>query len=234
MLDNYTDAYDNNDIRNNDYCVTNYIKEYYKNYFVCLDLGCGSCRKIKSLARNVKLYYAIDFSCQRIIEASNHCSDEKNIILGVGDNFYLPFKNNKFDLVSSFMTKYSITEAYRVLKTKGLFIIETVGANDKRDIKVHFGKDQLGFRGRMLNDNTSVQISRIKKSLFPFFDIVRFSCLNFETTINSDMLIKLFKMTGEIRGFNEDEDGRIIDKLVDNNGNVKYNEERLIIICEKL
>ena len=33
----YKEIYDSKDIRNKDYCVINYIKEYYKTNYVCLD-----------------------------------------------------------------------------------------------------------------------------------------------------------------------------------------------------
>lgn len=114
----YNNIYDSDYIRNNDYCVTDYILEYYKENYICLDLGCGSCRKIPPLASKVNYYYAIDNDKQRILDASLRCSKNNNIILGVGDNFYLPFEDEFFDLVSCFMTKYSISETSRVLKKR--------------------------------------------------------------------------------------------------------------------
>lgn len=40
-------------------------------------------------------------------------------------------------------------------------------------------------------------------------------------------------MTNEIRNFDITKDKDIMEKLSDNNGNVTYNEERIIIICQK-
>lgn len=229
----YNDIYDREEIRNKNYDVFEYISKYFKSYFICLDLGCGSCRKIVKIANKVKCYYAIDINSQRISDASKKCIKNPNIVLGVADNFYLPFEDEKFNLVSSFMTRYSVTEVSRVLKQGGFFIIETTGANDKRRFKLEFGKDNLGFRGRMLEDTTSKQLLRIKKSLTPFFKIQEVYRIEFTTTINSIFLSELLKMTNEIRNFDEIKDGKIIKKFSDSHGNLTLDEEKIVIICQK-
>lgn len=230
----YKKIYDTDKIRNKEYCVTKYIQKYYKNENICLDLGCGSCRKILDISKKVQYYYAIDSDFNRIIEAKNNIKEINNIKLGVADNFYLPFADNKFDLVSCFMSKYNIAETSRVLKKGGIFIIETLGANDKRDIKKKFGKDEIGWRGRLLYDSTNRQLERISMSLSPFFNIKKFYCKVFKTSIKSDDLLELFEMTNEIRLFDKKKDKYILDELEDENGYISFNEERLIIICEKI
>lgn len=229
----YNSTYDRKEIRNDSYNVFEYIGKYYKSHFLCLDLGCGSCRKISQISNKVKLYYAVDFNSQRIADAFEINEEYPNIILGVADNFYLPFKKESFNLVSSFMTKHSVMEVNRVLKPEGLFIVETTGANDKRNFKLEFGKDHLGFRGRMLEDTIDEQLLRIRKSLTPFFEIRDIYCKEFVTTISTKFLTKLLEMTNEIRNFDITKDKDIMEKLSDNNGNVTYNEERIIIICQK-
>lgn len=229
----YKETYDDINIRNKKYCVMDYIKEIYQSNDICLDLGCGSCRKIKKVANRVRYYYAIDYDLDRITVAKQKCIEHNNIILGVGDNFYLPFEDNKFDLVSCFMTKYNVGEVSRVLKERGIFIIETVGADDKRNLKLKFGKDQLGWRGRMLYDSSDKLLERIEKSLLPFFYINKIFHICFETFIKTDLLLELFQMTGEIRCFDKIQDRSIIQSLENENGCIKFNEERLIIIAEK-
>ena len=229
----YKETYDDVNIRNKQYCVMDYIKEIYQSNDICLDLGCGSCRKIKKVANKVKYYYAIDCDVARIAVAKQECKNDNNIILGVGDNFYLPFEDNKFDLVSCFMTKYNVCEVSRVLRDRGIFIIETVGADDKRDLKLKFGKDQLGWRGRMLYDTSDKHLERIKKSLLPFFNIKNIHHICFETYIKTDLLLELFQMTNEIRCFDKIQDRDIIQSLGNDSGCVKFNEDRLIIIGEK-
>lgn len=230
----YSKRYDNNQIRNNDYSVINYIQEYYKKDFICLDLGCGNCRKIIPLANKVKYYYAIDYNKKRIIDARKKCSGISNISLGVADNFYLPFGNDSIDLVSCFMTKFNIGEVSRVLKGSGVFIIETLGANDKKDFKKAFGMDELGWRGRLLSNSIDNQIACLKKSLEPFFIIEKLLCLEFITFIKRKMLIELFKMTNDVRDFLKKDDLRIIKSFQNKEGFIKINEERIIIIAKKI
>lgn len=197
----YNRTYDSDFIRNTNYSIENYISKYYKKHYKCLDLGCGSCRKIEKLLKYSKIFYAVDMDKKRIQEAKNRCESYSNIILGVSDNFYLPFNNDSFDLISCFMTKYSVEEIYRILKPNGILIIETLGADDKRVLKKEFGKDNLGWRGRMLSDTHNSKINRLEKILQPHFEILESKSIKFATKISSSKLIELFEMTNEIREF---------------------------------
>lgn len=156
-----------------------------------------------------------------------------NIILGVCDNFYLPFNKNSFDLVSCFLSKYDVGEVSRVLKPGGIFIVETLGANDKKEIKKAFGKDKLGWRGKMLNDTTPEKIARLQKEFLPFFDIKKVYIIKYRTKIKIEMLLELFNMTNDIRNFNKHSDSQKIHSFVDNDNNIEFNEERIIIIAKR-
>ena len=145
----------------------------------------------------------------------------------------MPFENDKFDLVSCFLTKYSVCEVSRVLKKGGIFIIETLGAGDKREIKLRFGKDQFGWRGNRLYDSTDVQLKRIEESMLPFFSIKNKHCIRFKTSIKAELLSDLFEMTNDIRCFDRIQDNDIIQSLTNDDGYIEFNEERLIIIGEK-
>lgn len=65
----YSTVYDSEKIRNENYNIITYILPYYKKQYNCLDLGCGSCRKIIKLADKISKYYAIDHDKNRIAEA---------------------------------------------------------------------------------------------------------------------------------------------------------------------
>ena len=229
----YTNFYDSNEIRGRTYKIENLINKYYKKDFVCLDLGCGSCRKIIPLANLVKKYYAIDCDENRILDAEKKCAKNCNITLGVADNFYLPFNDDAFDLVSCFMSKCSLMEVDRVLKKNGLFIYETLGCNDKLLLKKEFGKDHLGWRGRLLNLDPLSYIQRIKNSLQHFFQVIDFYVLKYTTELTYDSMIKLFMMTKEIRHFDPSTDGALLAHLSNENHLIKIDEEKLIFICEK-
>lgn len=230
----YNCKYDNPDIRNPKYSVSNYIEKYYKPDYECLDLGCGNARKIIALASLVKTYYAVDYDKDRISSAKKLLDSKcTNIVLGVADNLYLPFENERFDLVSAFMTRYSLIEIDRVLKPDGILIIEDAGADDKRHLKMKFGRDSFGWRGWMLSDNSKDRISRFRKSLVPFFETIELKPILFSTTIKAQSLIDLFEMTDCIRDFNRIKDGEVVLELQDDNKNVSFTEERIIFVGKK-
>lgn len=228
----YNQTYDNENIRNKRYSVIPYIKQFYKKDYVCLDLGCGSCRKIIPILELVKHYYAVDIDRDRVKSAKELCKN-KNITIGVANNFYLPFKDAAFDLVSCFMTKYSIEEVSRVLKKDGLLIVETQGADDKRELKKIFGKDELGWRGTLLPDNTKNRIDRLTKYANTFFEIDQLHQIKFNTKIKLQYLIELFEMTNEIRNFNKNKDIKILENILDQEGYVEFEEDRIIIVAHK-
>lgn len=229
----YTNYYDTNEIRNVEYNLIDLVKPFYKQQFDCLDLGCGSCRKIIPLLKYVNTYYAVDIDSKRIEQATkliNH-HNYRNIIVGVADNFYLPFENARFDLVSCFMTKCNFSEVKRVLRKDGIFILETVGAEDKLLFKEKFGKDKLGWRGRIMNETSDEYILRLKSSLAPFFDLLQFNVIKFNTKLTSNAALNLFNMTSDIRNFNVNSDKNILKMLEDPDGFINYQEEKLVIIC---
>ncbi len=229
----YGKLYDDINIRNRNYNIQKYILEYYDENYMCLDLGCGSCRKIIPLCDKVLHYYAIDNNPKRISTAKRKCKNISNITLGVGDNYYLPFENSSFDLVSCFMTKYSIGEIYRVLKDNGILIIETAGANDKRDLRKAFGKDSLGWRGKMLPDTSEERKIRLMRELSPFFKLIDTRIVKFETRIPLNKFIKLTRMTHDIRNFGKYTDIKTAYMLRDEDGNIKFEEEKIILISRK-
>lgn len=233
MNNNYDDYYDNLDIRNNDYSIMNYVSQYYRPEYICLDIGCGSGRKIQEISNYVTKYYAIDINPKRIYTATKNSKSFTNMEFYIADNFFLPFSNSSFDLVSSFMTKYSITEIERVLKPDGAVIIELPGADDKRELRKLFGKDQLGWRARLLDDNTNDQTERLKKSMSPFFANINIRIISFSTRIKTDNLIRLLQMTGDIRNFDYQRDRNILLEVEDDEGYISFDEERIIAVGRK-
>ena len=117
----------------------NYIKQYFNKDFVCLDIGCGSCRKIIPVLDVVKQYFAVDINSYRIEDAKKLCERFNNLILTVCDNYFLPYDKENFDVVTSFMTKYNVPEVWRVLKPNGLFIIEIPSADEKNLGEISWG-----------------------------------------------------------------------------------------------
>jgi ubiquinone/menaquinone biosynthesis C-methylase UbiE len=231
----YTEEYDSELIRNPSYNISEYLKNFKIFNGKALDLGCGTCRKIIPLAEDVAGYYAIDKSELMLKKANENIKAQgiKNIFLLQGDNLYLPFPNRSFDIITCFLSYYYVPEIHRNLKKDGKIFIETLGANDKREIKSRFGKDEYGWRGILLNTNNAERILYLKKSLSPFFNNVNIEIFKFQTTIPREGFENLLKLTPTVRSFNPVRDSHIIDKLVDSNNNVTFNEERIVSYGEK-
>lgn len=229
----YSSTYDSQDIRNSTYSVMGYIKQYFNEGMICLDIGCGSCRKIIPALDVVKKYYAIDNNSQRIEDAKKLCGAFSNLILTVCDNYFLPYDKENFDIVTSFMTKYNVPEVWRVLKPNGLFIIEIPSANDKKQLKEKFGKDKLGWRGRMVNDTYSEHAGRIKAEISPFFEIHRKETIHFSTSLKTEKLKELLIMTGEIRNFGTGQDIMTLERMQSSDGLISFEEDRILIIAQK-
>lgn len=210
-----------------------YVKQYYRADDICLDIGCGSCRKLAPVLALVKQYYAVDRDPDRIRDARELCAEYKNITFGICDNYFLPFEQERFDLVSSFMAKYNVPEVWRVLKEYGLFLIEIPGADDRRALREKFGKDELGWRGRMLYDSQQAHLQRVKTELSPFFSVQRVEQIQFNTSLKTDKLIELLNMTGEIRNFGSREDILILQAMQNSEGLITFEENRILIVAQK-
>lgn len=228
--------YDCNGIRNNTYHIADIINQHYDDPdAVALDLGCGTCRKIIPLSRYVKHYFGIDHNDKMLAKAQANIdqADIRNISVHHGNNFYLPFGDNTVQIISAFLTTYSIEEIIRVLSPGGKCIIEILGTNDKKNIKEAFGKDQLGWRGSMLNNSKKDRRDMLKSIFQPFFNRVDFVPYSYETTINREQFEILLQMTPTIRNFSIERDRTIIDSLCDSNGEISFVEEKIIVCALK-
>ena len=127
--------YDNTIVHND--IVVSCIKPFLTADTVALDIGCGTCRKIMPLANRVRRYYGIDYNSTMINRALENVqmTNARNVIPILGNNFYLPFEDEKFDLVSSMLAMYCFGEIHRVLRSGGILCMELLGVNDKIELK---------------------------------------------------------------------------------------------------
>jgi ubiquinone/menaquinone biosynthesis C-methylase UbiE len=106
------------------------IKKQYPNPrgLKLLDMGCGLGGLVVASEKGGIRAFGIDIDKNAIAIAKKRVKDPENILVASGEK--LPFKKNTFDIVTSTCTiehvkksqKY-LSEALRVLKNKGLFII---------------------------------------------------------------------------------------------------------------
>lgn len=132
------------------------------------------------------------------------------------------------------MTKYNVPEVHRVLKPDGYFIIEIPSANDKRSLREGFGKDELGWRGRMLYDSYSDHLKRIKMELATFFSIKQIEHIHFKTSLKTEKLMTLLHMTGEIRNFGSDQDVVMLRSMQSSEGMITFEEDRILLVAQKI
>jgi ubiquinone/menaquinone biosynthesis C-methylase UbiE len=126
-----------------------YLKRYANKNFRVLDLGCGSGELTLKLSPFFKEIVGIDpfDDYVKSAEKLKKGVGAKNVIFKVADGKNLPFRDGYFDIVFSSRGPLSanidfIKESFRILKTEGLMIEETIGEEDKIELKKIFGRGQ--------------------------------------------------------------------------------------------
>lgn len=218
-------------IRSMQYNICNYVIPLLSNSMNMLDIGCGTCRKTIMLSKFVNHIDGIDCNIEMLQKAYRNIKAAKckNIEIYLGDNFDIPTPSGKYDICTGFLTTFSPSEIFRVLKPKGILCLEVLSSDDKIEMKRKFGSDNMGMRGRYLNISTSDRLQLIKKSLEPFFKDIQIHKVDFDTELTKEGLITLLECTPTIRNFSIGADYDIIEKIVEPNNHVTITERRMII-----
>ena len=230
----YTQGYDEKTIRQDSNHFVNFVIPSLNKDVNLLDLGCGTCKKLIDIAANTSKSFGIDRNQNLLTYATRKIEAERitNIFLYRGDNLATPFSSETFDFCTASLTLWSAGEVHRVLNRHGVFFIELLTADDKLDIKKAFGKDELGWRGRFLNQTHSERMNYITKSLEPFFSIDEIKDVNYQTSLSRDGFIALLQQTPTIRNFSIVNDRNAVDSVI-NNGKVVFFEHRILIKATK-
>lgn len=103
-----------------------------------LDIGCGTAHLIDLLLKthDKAEFYGIDISPNMIEQAKKKVGDKATFTLGSADS--LPYDDNTFDIVCCVQSFHhypypekAVSEAFRVLKPNGLYIISDSGFKNK-------------------------------------------------------------------------------------------------------
>lgn len=110
--------------------ILNEIKKKQAKKISVLDLGTGTgyVPTVLSKLTNANLeIIGIDLSSDMIKIAKKNNKNTK-VVYKIADNCQLPFKNEKFDIITNkLVTQFDFKEVYRVLKKGGIFIFKEYG-----------------------------------------------------------------------------------------------------------
>ena len=170
----YSKTYDRHAIRRENPDFVSLIKPYLRPDMRLLDLGSGTCRKTLCLSPLVADIDAIDRSPAMLREARRNIrrAGARNIRQFLGDNLNTPFPSRTYDVITTARSHFSAAEAHRLLKTSGLFFIETLDPEDKDAVKRAFGRDALGWRGYLTEWSSDERLRYLQNALAPFFTMM--------------------------------------------------------------
>lgn len=226
----YDKTYDKKSIRTENRDFVNFLLPYLRKNDLLVDLGCGTCRKVVLIAPHVHRVDGMDRSQEMIEQAKISLVEKKieNVRLFYGDNYNTPFPSRQYDVASTALSVWSPSETHRLLKPNGLFFIETLCSDDKKEMKEVFGDDELGSRGYLCSQTREERTYYLLAALEPFFDVEEYQFTERETTLSAEGFIGMLQVTPTIRGFSLEKDGRIIQQLL-SNGEITFIERRMMI-----
>ena len=115
-----------------------------------LDEGCGNGNFTLRIATNAREVKGIDISTTALRQAETILVKSKltNVGFSLEDAGNLSFPKNTFHVVYSRRgpgsdSTHTLLEAYRVLRTKGIFMEITIGERDKENLARIFGRGQM-------------------------------------------------------------------------------------------
>jgi len=214
-----------------------YLKKFANKKIKVLDLGCGSGELTLKLSQFFKKIVGVD-PFNDYIETAEKLKkkiDVKNVIFRVADGKDLPFKCEYFDIVFSSRGPLSasidfIRESFRVLKKGGLMIEETIGEEDKIELKEIFGRGQN-------YPNSKTKLKSVKKILkqsgMKFVEAEYFKFYQIYPSVND--VIELLERTPIITNFNKIKDNIYLEEIdlnLNNNG-ILLSSHRLFWVAKK-
>jgi ubiquinone/menaquinone biosynthesis C-methylase UbiE len=148
------------------------------------DFGCGTGELIEKLSNEkFNKLIGIDSSPQMLDQARLRLSKTSRADLRLGELEYLPMKNREIDTAIMNMVLHHISqpqlclvEIYRVLKTKGIFILTDFEKHDNKKIKKIMGGSWSGFEKEKIE--TWLKDAGFKLLLIDSFNV------NFNLNIN--------------------------------------------------
>ncbi len=226
----YDKKYDESSIRSENNDFVEFMLPHLGDKKRVVDLGCGTCRKVSKIAPYVDSVDALDRNERMLAQAAESLAKKQigNVRLFMGDNFNTPFVSHTYDICATALSTWSPAEARRLLKTGGIFFIETLCPDDKFEIKKAFGRDDLGERGYLFGQTCEERVHYLRTALEAFFDVEEWVFTERKTTLSEEGFLDLLQLTPTIRGFSVEKDGEIVKRLLVD-GKVEFTEKRMMI-----
>lgn len=237
----YSSRYEDPALRGNEerrpWNVTEELRRYARPDAVMLDIGCGSCRKILSLATEFREIYGLEPSeeMRQLAVANAITTGASNVRVIDGFAEQLPFADETFDVVSCFVAPHSTAEVFRVLKAGGAAVLEKLGDRDRANIKTFFGSDQLGPRGQFLGLNAGERERQYQEE-FSVFSRISIRSGEWHTYLTREGLVKLLEETNMVRDYEAAKDSRAIDAIVNKlstAAGIPMTHQRILIVAVK-
>jgi len=225
------------DVNQRPWTVYEIVNKYCNGHEALLDIGCGTAYKTIPLCDEFEALIGLEPSSAMLDVAHENIKEAKakNYYLVKAVSEKLPFQNNQFNVVTAFLTWANYSEIARVLKPDGMFIRESLGAEDKKEFTRYFGKDDHGWRGANLNYSQSELIAKHKAELNPYFSKVEIINGEWQTKYNKNGLWKLLTNTySTVKNFNEKKDKVNFERAIaelENNNEIILKQNRLLIIA---
>jgi len=213
------------------------LKKYSNKNFRALDLGCGSGELTLKISPYFKDVTGVDPFKNYLTTAEQEKNKKgiKNVTFQIADGKQLSFKDNSFDVVYSSRGPLSsnfifMNEGYRVLKEGGLMIEETIGEEDKIELKEIFSRGQ----------NYPVKNTKLK-SVKNLLDQLKMDLIESEYFLfykvypSIKEVIEILKRAPIIPDFDKIKDKLYLEKIEErlNNEGIKLTSHRLHWVAKK-
>lgn len=204
---------------------------------ILLDIGCGTANKLIPFSQSLIKIIGIDSSQSMLIKAQENISNAgvENFTLIMGKAEQLPLKHHSVDIVTNILSRVTAKEIYRVIKPDGVAIIEHIGCEDKKYLKLLFGKDELGMRGQFLEYSLEEYINLFYTDLSHFFNEVSIQNGYWNTYYSKEGLQQLLLYTPTIRNYNQTLDQDYFNETIKNfstRKGIKLTQNRILIYAK--
>lgn len=221
--------------REDEFNYFDWIKKYVNDSSVCLDLGTGGGEKLLKFYPKVKRLIGIDYSSAMIEtaimnlkEVGRSSEDISFIEMDISD---LKFDDNTFDIVTARHTEINAEEIKRVLKPRGILIIEGVAKDDCLELKNSVGRGQCYFDEIAIE---KLEEDSLRKSGFEFLEN-KMMILD-EYYIDKENFYALLFKTPIIENITKDELVKIEEYVSKNTeaGNIKLKRRIYGFVCKNI